>query len=83
RLIKRTEPIYPEEAKEAGIEGTVIVEATTGIYGRVQNVKILRSVPPLDQAAIDSVYQWVYEPFVLDGKPRGVIFTVTVIFKIK
>ena len=83
RLITRAEPIYPQKAKEAHIEGTVIVEVTTGIYGRVQNVKVLRSVPILDQAAIDSVFQWVYEPFVLDGKQRGVIFTVTVRFKLK
>ena len=83
RLITRVEPIYPKEAKEEGIEGVVIVEATTGIYGRVQNVKILRSIPPLDQAAIDAVYQWIYEPFVIDGKPRGVIFTETVIFELK
>jgi len=83
KQIKKVDPIYPKEAKEAGIEGVVIVEVTTGIYGRVQNVKVLRSIPPLDQAAIDAVYQWVYEPLVLGGKPRGVIFTVTVTFKIK
>jgi len=83
RLIQRVDPIYPEEAKEAGLEGVVIVEATTGIYGRVQNVKVLRSIPLLDQAAVDAVYQWIYEPFVLDGKRRGVIFTVTVTFTLK
>lgn len=83
KLITRVNPIYPKVARVAGIEGVVIVEATTGIYGRVQNVKVLRSIPLLDQAAIDSVFQWVYEPFVLDGKQRGVIFTVTVIFKLK
>jgi len=82
KLIKKVDPIYPKVAKEARIEGVVIVEMTTGIYGRVQNVKILRSIPLLDQAAIDAVYQWVYEPFVMDGKARGVIFTVTVIFKL-
>ena len=83
KLIKRVDPVYPEEAKKAGIEGVVIVEATTGIYGRVQNVKILRSIPALDQAALDAVYQWVYEPALINGKPRGVIFTVTVTFNIK
>jgi len=83
RLVKRVDPIYPQVAKEAGIEGVVIAEVTTGIYGRVQNVKILRSIPLLDQAAIDAIFQWVYEPFVLNGKSRGVIFTVTVIFKLK
>jgi len=83
KLIKRVDPIYPEGAKEAHIEGVVILEVRTGIYGRVQNVKILRSIPLLDQAAMDAVYQWVYEPFVLDGKPQGAIYTATVIFKLK
>jgi TonB family protein len=83
KLIKMVSPIYPEEARNDGIEGVVILEATTGIYGRVQETKILRSIPELDQAAIDAVMQWVYEPFMIDGKLRGVIFTVTVVFKLK
>jgi len=61
----------------------VIVEATTDIYGRVQKAKILSSVPELDQAAVDAIRQWVYEPMIIDGRPRGVIFTVTVIFELK
>ena len=83
KLIKKVEPIYPESARKAEIEGTVILEATTDIYGRVKKVKILRSVPELDQAAMDAVKQWVYEPKIIDKKPRGVIFTVTVVFKLK
>jgi protein TonB len=65
------------------VEGVVIVEAVTDIYGRVSAVKILRSIPLLDKAAVDAVRQWVYEPVVIDGKPRGAIFTVTVVFKLK
>ncbi|MFO7866355.1 MAG: M56 family metallopeptidase [Candidatus Aminicenantes bacterium] len=82
KLIKMVEPVYPEEARRAQVEGLVILEATTGIYGRVQNVKTLRSIPLLDQAAIDAVKKWVYEPMVIDGEPRGVTFTVTVAFKL-
>ena len=81
--IKKVDPIYPEEAREDGIEGTVILEATTDIYGRVQKVKVLESIPELDQAAIDAVKQWVYEPFLIKSKPIGVIFTVTIKFKLK
>ena len=83
KLIKRIEPVYPNIAREAGVEGTVILEATTDINGRVANVKVLRSIPILDQAAIDCVRQWVYEPMIIDGKPREVIFTITVVFKLK
>ncbi len=82
KLIKKAEPFYPESARKAEIEGTVILEATTDIYGKVKKVKILRSIPELDQAAIDAVKQWVYEPKIIDGKPRGVIFTVTVVFEL-
>ena len=58
------------------------MEATTDVYGKVKKVEILRSIPELDQAAMDAVKQWVYEPKIIDKKPRGVIFTVTVVFKL-
>jgi len=83
KLIKKVEPLYPEIARQARVEGVVIIEATTDMYGRVQRVNILRSIPLLDQAAVDAVRQWVYEPMVINGRPRGVIFTVTVTFKLK
>ncbi|MDP2915400.1 MAG: energy transducer TonB, partial [Candidatus Aminicenantes bacterium] len=83
KLIKQVDPIYPEAARKARVEGVVIVEATIDIYGRVQSVKVLRSIPPLDQAAIDAVKQWVYEPAILNGKPILVSFTVTVRFTLK
>jgi TonB family protein len=81
RLLKQVDPIYPEIAKKAKVEGIVILEATVDIYGRVQNIKVLRSIPLLDQAAIDAVRQWQYEPVVVNGKPRSVAFTVTVYFQ--
>jgi TonB family protein len=80
RLIKQVDPRYPEIARQARVEGVVILEAETDVYGRVQNAKILRSISLLDQAAIDAVRQWIYEPLMINGKPRGVIFTVTVRF---
>jgi len=83
KLIKQVDPIYPEEARKAGVEGMVIIEATIDIYGRVQETKVLRSIPLLDQAAIDAVKQWVYEPAIIKGKPIPVSFTVTVRFTLK
>ena len=81
KLVKQVDPVYPEAARKARVEGAVILEATTDTYGRVANVKVLRSIPLLDQAAIDAVKQWVYEPVVVDGKPVPMTFTVTVQFK--
>ncbi len=80
KLVKEVKPVYPDKAAKAGVEGVVIMEATTDTYGRVAAVKVLRGIPLLDQAAIDAVKQWVYEPMVIDGKPRPMVFTVTVRF---
>ncbi len=80
RLVRRIEPAYPELARQARAEGIVILEATTDIYGRVAAVRVLRSLPLLDAAAIDAVRQWVYEPLLINGRPRPVTFTVTVTF---
>ncbi len=83
KLIKKVDPLYPDIARQARVEGTVIIEATTDIYGRVANVKILKSIPLLDQAAKDAVLQWVYEPMLINGRPRGIIFVVTVTFLLR
>jgi protein TonB len=80
RLVRRVEPEYPEIAQKARVEGTVILEATTDIYGRVTAVRVLRSAPLLDDAAIAAVRQWIYEPLMVNGRPRPVTFTVTVRF---
>ena len=83
RLVRRIEPAYPELARQARAEGVVILEATTDVYGRVTAVRVLRSLPLLDGAAIDAVRQWVYEPLLVNGRPRPVTFTVTVTFVLK
>ena len=83
RLVRRVEPLYPEIARQARVEGVVILEATTDIYGHVTGVRVLRSLPLLDAAAVDAVRQWVYEPMVVNGRPRPVTFTVTVRFVLR
>jgi protein TonB len=72
--------VYPPEAQAAGVSGVVILEVLIGGDGRVSNAKVLRSVPLLDQAAIDSVLQWEYTPTLLNGVPVPVLMTVTVNF---
>jgi TonB family protein len=80
RLLKVVDPVYPEEALKAKVGGVVIIEATTDPTGRVAKTKVLRSIPLLDQAAVDAVKQWVYEPLIEDGRPREITLTVTVRF---
>ncbi|HOW86741.1 MAG TPA: energy transducer TonB [Candidatus Aminicenantes bacterium] len=83
KLVKQVNPVYPEEARQAGVEGLVIIEAKADEHGKVVDARVLRSAPPFDQAALDAVKQWIYEPLVIDGKPRRVVFTVTVRFALK
>jgi TonB family protein len=83
RLIKKVDPVYPEAARKAGIEGTVLLEAKTDTKGDVVAVRVLKSVPELDQSAIEALKQWKYEPYVVDGKPAGLVFTVTIRFALK
>jgi protein TonB len=82
KIVNMVEPVYPEDARKRGIEGTVILEATADIKGKVQGVKVLRGVDGLNQAALDAVKQWAYEPLMIDGKPKAVKFTVTIRFKL-
>jgi TonB family protein len=83
KLVKQVNPVYPEEASKAGKEGIVILEATTDKTGHVVSARILRPVDPaLDQAALDAVKQWAYEPMVINGRPQGITFTVTVRFRL-
>jgi len=80
RLVRRIEPAYPELARQARAEGAVVLEAKTDVSGRVVAVRVLRSIPLLDAAAVDAVRLWVYEPPLINGRPRPMIFTVTVRF---
>ena len=78
--IKDVKPVYPAMAQSARIGGVVIIEATIGPDGKVIDTKILRSVPLLDQAALDAVRQWEYTPTLLNGVPVPVVVTVTINF---
>lgn len=83
RLIREVPPIYPEEARKKGVRGTVVLGVRTDIYGRVTEVKVFRSIPLLDKPAVDAVKQWVYEPFIIEGKPSPVVFTLHIHFKLR
>ena len=75
------QPIYPAIARSAHVAGAVTIEATIGTDGKVIDAKVVRSIPLLDQAALDAVRQWEYRPTFLNGVPVPVLVTVTVNFK--
>lgn len=81
--IQDVAPAYPAIAQAAQVEGLVIIEATIGVDGQVVEARVLRSVPLLDQAALQAVRQWRYTPTRLDGSPVAVIMTVTVNFQLR
>ena len=71
----------PETARNAGISGVVILEITVDIDGTVKDARVLRSIPLLDDAALEAARQWRYEPTMLNGRPVPIVMTVTVPFQ--
>jgi len=83
RLIKKVSPFYPSLALKARREGNIILEAVTDIYGKVVNVRIISGDFLLNEAAINAIKQWIYEPYIINGMPKPVKFTVTISFRLK
>jgi TonB family protein len=75
---KYVRPVYPDEARRLGVHGVVILEIVIDPWGRVGTVKVLRSLPPLDDAAIDAVRHWTFRPTCLGGRAKSVAMTVGV-----
>ncbi len=84
RLIKKVDPIYPEAARQARVEGNVILGTRIDTQGYVSKVLVYSTKEfSLAQAAMDAVKQWVYEPLTIEGKPVEAVFTTSVNFKLK
>jgi protein TonB len=82
RPIKITRPQYPQEAFIKKVEGTVLVEILIDSQGRVIRARVLQSIPLLDAAALQTVYQWVFQPAVKHGRPVPTIAQAPVAFRI-
>jgi TonB family protein len=78
--IRDVRPVYPPIAREAGVSGVVIIEAQIGADGSIEEARVLRSIPLLDEAALDAIKQWKFAPTLLNGKPVPIIMTMTVNF---
>jgi len=83
KKLKHVDPVYPEAALKARIQGTVVVEALIGEDGTVKHAEVIRSVPLLDPAALEAVRQWVFEPVRISGVPTPLIMTLTVTFSLR
>jgi TonB family protein len=83
KLIKRVEPLYPDAAKQANQQGTVIMVITVDEWGNVANVDVKQGDSLLASAAVEAVKQWKYNPTILDCVPIPVTSTVTVAFRMQ
>jgi protein TonB len=80
--VTKVSPVYPDLAREAGVDGTVMVQALVGKDGKVKDTKVVKSVPMLDAAAISAVKQWVFKPALSNNKPVAVWVAVPVKFSL-
>lgn len=83
RLVTRSVPSYPAAARQVGIEGDVAIDAVIDTDGKLTNLKVVSGAPLLQQAALDSLRNWKYEPGYLDDKPVPVKTSITVKFRLR
>jgi TonB family protein len=80
KIVKKVQPLYPEDARQAGISGTVRLHVILAKDGTVKELELVSGHPLLAQAALDAVRQWTYQPTLLNGQPVEVDTTIDVIF---
>ncbi|HEX6505384.1 MAG TPA: TonB family protein [Terriglobales bacterium] len=81
-LIKKIQPAYPPLARQARIQGQVLLQAEISKDGNIQNLRLISGHPMLAPAAIEAVKQWRYKPYYLNGEPVEVETQITVIFSL-
>jgi protein TonB len=79
-LVRKVPPTYPPLARQARIQGTVILQATISKEGAIENLQLISGHPMLAPAAIEAVKQWKYKPYLLNGEPVEVETQVQVNF---
>ena len=78
--VTKVPPEYPDLARSANVDGTVLVQALVGKDGRVKDAKVVKSIAMLDGAALSAVKQWVFKPALSNNKPVAVWVAVPVRF---
>ena len=81
--VRDVRPVYPPIAKAANVAGIIIIEVRIGKDGRVEEAHVLKSIPLLDEAALDAVKQWEFTPTLMNGQPVPIIMTTTVNFTLQ
>jgi len=81
-LIRKIQPPYPPLARQARIQGNVVLQAEISKAGDIENLRLISGHPMLAPAAIEAVKQWKYRPYILNGEPVEVETQITVIFSL-
>src|SRR5271165_882279 len=79
-LIHKIQPQYPVLARQARVQGTVVLQALIGKDGTIQNLHVVSGHPMLTSSALEAVKQWRYKPYYLNGEPVEVETTINVVF---
>jgi TonB family protein len=77
-ILSKTQPVYPQEAKDQKIQGAVVLDAVISKDGSIKSLKLVSGPKELSQSAWDAVKQWTYKPYLLNGNPTEVETTITV-----
>jgi TonB family protein len=81
-VVSGVPPLYPDEARKAGIEGTAVLSATITKLGTIENLKALSGPKDLQQATLEAVRQSQYEPYLLNGKPVAVRVEIRAVYSL-
>jgi protein TonB len=81
-LIRKVQPVYPPLARQARIQGNVVLQAEISKEGTIENLRLMSGHPMLAPSAIEAVKQWRYKPYFLNGEPVEVETQITVIFSL-
>ncbi len=81
-LVKKVQPEYPALAKQARVQGSVVLKAIIGKSGKIENLQVISGHPMLTASALQAVRQWQYKPYILNGQPVEVETNITVNFSL-
>jgi TonB family protein len=82
RIVHRVIPEYPEPARQAGVQGSVLLDAVVNAEGAVTQIKFVSGPEALSKAAMDAVRWWRYDPYLVNGRPATVETTVDIDFRL-
>lgn len=82
-LLNKVTPKYPEKAKKARVQGTVVLHALIGKDGAIKDLRVVSGPEMLRKSSIDAVKQWTYKPYLLNGNPVEVKTTINVTYSLE